>query len=235
MRTDQGPGRTAPSRGTGRATLLLVAVVVATGLLLGGPASPATASTVVHGTPLQMLARLATKAEHYWGYSRSYFPTWIDADHDGCNTRQEVLITESRTTVHVGAGCYLTGGTWRSVYDGKVTHNPTTFDIDHVVALKEAWDSGAWAWTASRRRAYANDLGDGRTLRAVSSSSNLSKSDRDPAQWLPPLVSFRCAYATWWVDIKVRWRLAADTAERSVLHRILAACPVTTQRVTLAG
>ena len=235
MRTDKGPGRTAADRMTERATLLLAAVVVAAGLLLGGPASPVAASTVVHGTPLQMLARLATRAEHYWGYSRSYFPTWIDADHDGCNTRQEVLIAESRTTVHVGAGCRLTGGTWRSVYDGKVTHDASTFDIDHVVALKEAWDSGAWAWTASRRKAYANDLGDGRTLRAVSSSSNLRKSDRDPAGWLPPLVSFRCTYATWWVDIKVRWGLAVDRAERSALHRILAACPVTTQRVILAG
>ena len=116
-----------------------------------------------------------------------------------------------------------------------MTHNASSFDIDHVVALKEAWDSGAWAWTAARRRAYANDLGDGRTLRAVSSSSNLSKSDRDPAQWLPPLASFRCAYATWWVDIKVRWRLAVDSKERSVLHRVLAACPATTQKVTLAG
>ncbi len=220
---------------TRRASLLFAAAVIATGLMLGGPASPAVSSTIARGTPLQMLARLATRAEHYWGYSRTDFPTWIDADHDGCNTRHEVLIAESRTTVHVGAGCYLTGGSWRSVYDGKVTSNPTTFDIDHVVALKEAWDSGAWAWTAARRRAYANDLGDGRTLRAVSSSSNLSKSDRDPAQWLPPLASFRCAYATWWVDIKVRWRLAVDAAERSALHRILAACPAPIQTVALAG
>ncbi len=228
-------GGSRPNRpgGPGRHLALLAALVIGIGLLSGAAAPPAQASTIVRGTPLQMLARLATKAEHYWGYSRSYFPTWIDADHDGCNTRQEVLIKESRTTVRIGAGCYLYGGSWRSVYDGIVTKNPTTFDIDHVVALKEAWDSGAWAWTSSRRRAYANDLGDSRTLRAVSAASNRSKGDRDPAQWLPPLTSFRCAYATWWVDIKVRWRLAVDSAERSALRRILSACSAPIQTVGL--
>jgi hypothetical protein len=180
-----------------------------------------------------MLARLATKSEHYWGYSRSYFPTWIDADGDGCNTRYEVLIKESLTTVHVGADCYLTHGKWRSVYDGYVSTNPTKFEIDHVVALKEAWDSGAWAWSAARRKAYANDLGDSRTLRAVSISSNESKSDYDPAQWLPPLVSFRCQYVIWWVDIKVRWRLAVDSTERAVIKSILSHCSAPIQTVAI--
>ena len=226
--------RRRPGSGPGRHLALITALVVGLGILSGAAAPPVRATTIVRGTPLQMLARLATRAEHSWGYSRSYFPTWIDADGDGCNTRQEVLIKESTTTVHIGAGCYLTHGTWRSVYDGIVTHDPTTFDIDHVVALKEAWDSGAWAWTWSRRRAYANDLGDSRTLRAVSATSNRTKGDRDPAQWLPPLASFRCAYATWWVDIKVRWRLAVDSVERSALHRIVSACSAPIQTVAIA-
>jgi len=213
---------------------VLLFAVVAFGLSVGPSAQPADASTIVRATPLQMLARLATKAEHYWGYSRNYFPTWIDADGDGCNTRYEVLIKESLTTVHIGAGCYLTRGKWRSVYDGLVSTNPTKFQIDHVVALKEAWDSGAWAWTASRRKAYANDLGDGRTLRAVSIASNDAKSDRDPAQWLPPLTSFRCTYAIWWVDIKVRWHLSVDSAERAVLRSLLLRCSAPIQTVALA-
>jgi hypothetical protein len=209
----------------------LFVAVVAFGLSAGASAQPADASTTVHGTPLQMLARLSTKSEHYWGYSRSYFPTWIDANGNGCNTRYEVLIKESLTPVHIAAGCYLTHGKWRSVYDGYVSTNPTRFDIDHVVALKEAWDSGAWAWTASRRKAYANDLGDSRTLRAVSATSNVAKSDKDPAQWLPPLTSFRCTYAIWWVDIKVRWRLSVDSAERAALRAILIHCSAPTQTV----
>lgn len=223
-----------PRTSPGRHPALLVALVVALGILSGAAAPPVQAATVVRGTPLQMLARLAVKAEHYWGYSRNYFPTWIDADVDGCNTRQEVLIAESTTIVHIGAGCYLTHGTWRSAYDGIVTHNPTTFDIDHVVALKEAWDSGAWAWTRARRRAYANDLGDARTLRAVSAASNRAKSDMDPAQWLPSLRSFRCTYAIQWVDVKVRWRLAVDSAERAALRRILSACSAPVQTVAIA-
>lgn len=211
----------------------LVAAAMALAITAGPAAPRVEAATIVKGTPLQLLARLATKSEHYWGYSRSYFPTWIDADHDGCNTRYEVLIKESLTTVHVGSGCYLTHGKWRSVYDGYVSTNPTKFEIDHVVALKEAWDSGAWAWSAARRKAYANDLGDSRTLRAVSVASNEAKSDADPAQWLPPLASFRCQYVTWWVDIKVRWRLAVDSTERAVIKAILTHCAAPIQTVAV--
>jgi hypothetical protein len=211
----------------------LVFAVVLIGLAAGPAAPRAAATTTVKGTPLQMLARLATKSEHYWGYSRSYFPTWIDANGNGCNTRYEVLIKESLTAVHIGSGCYLTHGKWRSVYDGFVSTNPTKFDIDHVVALKEAWDSGAWAWSAARRKAYANDLGDSRTLRAVSVASNDAKSDSDPAQWLPPLVNARCTYVIWWVDIKVRWRLAVDATERAAIKSILSHCSAPVQTVTV--
>jgi len=210
---------------------VLFFALVAFGIAAGPSALPADASTIVRGTPLQLLARLTTKAEHYWGYSRSYFPTWSDANGNGCNTRYEVLIKESLTTVHIGAGCYVSHGKWRSVYDGYVSTNPTKFQIDHVVALKEAWDSGAWAWTAARRKAYANDLGDSRTLRAVSIASNDAKSDKDPAQWLPPLASFRCTYAIWWVDIKVRWHLAVDPAERAALRNLLIHCSAPIQTV----
>ena len=101
------------------------------------------------------------------------------------------------------------------------------------MALKEAWDSGAWGWTEQRRRKFANDLGDSRSLRAVSASSNRSKSDRDPAEWLPPLESFRCTYATHWVVVQVRWRLSIDPGERSALHDILSICPVKPARVTI--
>ena len=217
-----------------RRLAVLFLAAAALGITAGPSATPASASTIVRATPLQMLARLTIKTEHYWGYSRSYFPTWIDADRDGCNTRYEVLIKESLTTVRVSSGCYLTHGKWRSAYDGYMSTNPTKFQIDHVVALKEAWDSGAWAWTASRRRAYANDLGDSRTLRAVSAASNDAKGDKDPAQWLPPLASFRCTYAIWWVDIKVRWHLSVDSAERAALRSLLLRCSAPVQTVALA-
>jgi hypothetical protein len=207
-------------------------VLLAAAVLVASNGAPATAATTVRGTGLQLLARLATAPEHPSGYARALFVHWIDADRDGCSTRNHVLITESRTAARIGSGCSV-GGSWRSVYDGATTSNASSFDIDHVVALKEAWDSGAWAWTSARRQAYANDLGDSRSLRAVSASSNRSKSDRDPAQWLPSLTSFRCTYATEWVVVKVRWRLNVDTLERAALKRVLTACPARTVTVAV--
>jgi hypothetical protein len=214
---------------------LAIAIAFGIALVLAPGAGPgaADAATILRGTPVGLLAHLATRSEHRTGYSRSLFPTWSDADGDGCNTRYEVLIAESLTPVHVGRGCYLTGGKWRSVYDGYVSTDPTRFQIDHVVALEEAWASGAWAWAPARRKAYANDLGDGRTLRAVSISANMSKGDLDPADWLPPLAGFRCTYAVWWVDIKTRWGLSVDPAERAALSAILGRCPATIQTVAV--
>ena len=113
------------------------------------------------------------------------------------------------------------------------TTTASGFDIDHVVALKEAWDSGAWDWTSARRKSYANDLGDWRSLRAVSAASNRSKSDKDPAQWLPTRTSFRCTYAREWVVVKVRWSLSVDTLERAALKRILTGCPERTATVAV--
>ncbi|GAA2775231.1 hypothetical protein GCM10010521_62190 [Streptomyces rameus] len=87
-----------------------------------------------------------------------------------------------------------------------------------LVPLAEAWDSGASAWTAAEREAYANDLGDDRALIAVSAASNRSKADQDPSTWLPPAAGYRCQYATDWIADKTRWGLSIDTAE-SRTHR----------------
>ncbi len=213
---------------------LRVLVILAAALLLVVTvALPAGAVTKVTGTPLQLLARLSTAAEHYWGYDRAKFEHWIDADGDGCDTRDEVLVNESTRAVTIGSGCAIRGGKWYSAYDGVWTTDPSNFDIDHVVALKEAWDSGAWSWTAARRRAYANDLGAGASLRAVSASSNRSKSDKDPADWLPTKVSFRCTYASQWVATKVRWGLKVDSRERTALKGLLASCPAPVITVTI--
>ncbi len=207
-------------------------VILAAAVAAASSGAPANAATTVSGTGLKLLARLVTAPEHPAGYDRALFIHWIDADKDGCSTRAEVLITESRTTAKIGASCSVTGS-WRSAYDGVTTTTASRFDIDHVVALKEAWDSGAWDWTSARRKSFANDLGDSRSLRAVSAASNRSKSDKDPAQWLPPLTTFRCTYAREWVVVKVRWTLRVDTLERAALKRILTACPAVTAAVAV--
>ena len=185
--------------------------------LIGAP--PAEAAN--RQPALKVLSSLPVSSEVDSGYSRELFRHWIVAGSDGCDTREEVLISERISGTVVG--CRVVGGRWRSLYDGAVTSNSSSFDVDHMVPLKEAWDSGAWRWSPGTREDFANDLGYAHSLVAVSASSNRSKSDRDPTEWLPSLG--RCAYAKYWIGVKYRWRLSVNPAEKSTLARILAGCP----------
>jgi len=170
------------------------------------------------------LADLRVEAENRAGYDRDLFEHWIDADGDGCDTRREVLIQESLTPVTVEAACEIFGGTWVSLYDGFKSDNPSDFDIDHMVPLAEAWDSGASSWSDSRRRDFANDLSSSYSLIAVSSSSNRSKSDGDPADWLPPDSSYLCEYVEQWIKVKQQWDLSVDEAEATAIADALSSC-----------
>ncbi|MFM8794330.1 MAG: DUF1524 domain-containing protein [Acidimicrobiales bacterium] len=153
-------------------------------------------------------------------YSRSLFKHWVDADGDSCDTREEVLIAESTSKPQVDAyGCKVVEGDWWSAYDGVTTTAPSTFDIDHVVALKEAWDSGAWSWTSAQRESFANDLTDPRALIAVSASSNRSKADRDPSQWMPTRTAYTCEYLANWVAVKSHWKLSMDSSEHGFIRK----------------
>ncbi|OLB74376.1 MAG: hypothetical protein AUI14_23675 [Actinobacteria bacterium 13_2_20CM_2_71_6] len=211
------------------AATILAAIVTASALV----ATPAWAET--YSAPLRTaVAGLPVATEVRTGYSRSLFPLWIDADGDGCNTRYEVLIAEATTTPSVGSGCKLSGGRWYSYYDGASWTIPSDLDIDHLVPLAEAWDSGARNWTTSRRQSYANDLGDYRTLVAVTDNVNQAKGDQDPATWMPPLSSARCRYVDEWVAVKLRWRLTVDTAEKNALTGWANSCANVTITVTRA-
>lgn len=196
-------------------------------------ASPARAST--YSAPLRdAAADLPVASENRDGYDRDLFPHWIDADRDGCNTRYEVLIAEAVREPSVGSGCYLRHGRWYSYYDNEYWTRTSDLDIDHVVALAEAWDSGARGWTTTLRRSFANDLGDDRSLVAVTDNVNQSKSDRDPAEWMPPYSPARCTYIEAWVAVKIRWRLTADFAEKAALTDWASTCPNVTITVTRA-
>ncbi|MYT18558.1 DUF1524 domain-containing protein [Streptomyces sp. SID4951] len=170
---------------------------------------------------------LPQAAESRDGYERTKFKHWIDEDKDGCNTRAEVLLAEAVTQPTLGAGCKITGGTWRSYYDDTTVQGPSGLDIDHMVPLAEAWDSGASQWTAARRQAYANDLGAERSLVAVTAKSNRSKADQDPAQWMPPAADAQCTYLSDWVSTKLRWSLTSDRTERDTLRQLAAGCEST--------
>ena len=176
------------------------------------------------GDLADLLLALTIADEVATGYDRDLFRHWVDADGDGCDARREVLITEAVIAPVVASGCSLTGGEWYSVYDGQVTDDPSKFDVDHMVPLKEAWDSGANAWSSETRRAFANDLDLAPALIAVSASSNRSKSDKDPADWLPPLASYHCQYVEDWVQVKIKWQLSVDQREFAAIRSVLAGC-----------
>ena len=167
---------------------------------------------------------LRIEPEHDGGYDRDLFADWYDADRDGCNTRKEVLIAESLDPVQIGSKCAISGGRWFSIYDNVETTDSSKFDIDHMVPLSEAWDSGAWNWNADQRKYFANDLDQPFFLIAVTASSNRSKSDRDPAQWMPPNASYHCEYVRIWIEIKRAWDLSVDQAEHDYLAQKLASC-----------
>ena len=172
----------------------------------------------------QLIAELVVAAEQGEGYDRDLFRHWIDADGDGCNTRREVLIAEAKVKPTVTGDCDLIGGQWYSVYDQVTTNDPSDFDVDHFIPLKEAWDSGAYAWSSDKRKEFANDLGFGGSLIAVTASSNRSKSDRDPADWLPVNTGYRCKYVINWVKVKIRWGLSVDKLELASLNELAQVC-----------
>lgn len=165
---------------------------------------------------------LSFMEEKVGGYDRSLFKHWIDADKNGCDTRQEVLIEEAIVKPKIGKKCVLSGGTWLSSYDNKtVKGSGSTLDVDHMVPLAEAWRSGAWQWTNAERQLFANDMMDSRVLIAVTASSNRSKSDRDLANWLPKASKeVVCDYVFAWIAVKMRYYLSVDPKESVVIERI---------------
>ena len=181
-----------------------------------------TGKPTVVGSALALLQTVRVENEYQVGYDRALFEHWRDIDGDGCDSRDQVLKRDSISLPQVDpVNCNVIAGDWVSPYDGGKWSNPSDIDIDHVVALKEAWDSGAWAWSAAQRKAFANDTSDSRTLLAVTDSVNQSKSDKDPSNWLPPLQSYTCTYLGNWIAVKVRWSLSMDSSEYGRIKNLL--------------
>ena len=195
-------------------------VLLAAALLALG-ASTAGAATVKASA---LLPQLTVSAPKLTGYSRELFRHWSDADGDGCDTRREVLLGEARVRPTLLAGCQLVGGRWWSAYDSLFITDAGALDVDHFVPLSEAWQSGAWRWSAATRERFANDLDYAPSLIAVTASTNRQKSDHDPAEWLPAFSGYRCTYVASWIAVKWRWRLAIDATERAALRLGLVGC-----------
>jgi hypothetical protein len=167
----------------------------------------------------ELLGVVRVADEELVDYARSDWDHWSDLDNDGCDTRCEVLQDEMLGSIPAlgGAPGYV------SIYDLVVfsTSDTSSMDLDHVVALSEAARSGGQAWPPSEKEAFANDLGWSGSLVLVSASSNRSKGDRDPADWLPPVAATDpvagCQYLEDWLSVKYRWDLTIDPQERSAI------------------
>lgn len=165
------------------------------------------------------------------GYSRDAFgQSWRDLDRNGCDQRNDVLRRDLRDiTLKAGTrGCLVLSGTLVSPYSGgtvEFTRGTTTsreVQVDHVVALGDAWQKGAQQWSAERRERFANDFLE---LRATDMHTNASKRDGDAATWLPPRRAFRCGYVARQIAVKRAYGLWVTRAERDAMARVLADCP----------
>jgi hypothetical protein len=156
-------------------------------------------------------------------YNRDdYLPAWGDDDGDCINTRHEVLIIESLVPVTMNdSGCLVSTGEWYDPITGQTFTESSDVDIDHHVALSEAHRSGADVWPSEEKKAFANDLLNSFTLQAMDDSTNSSKSDKDPANWLPPNESHHCDYVKNWVEVKSLYNLTYDDAEKVAIEGIL--------------
>ncbi|MFB6878384.1 HNH endonuclease family protein [Streptomyces sp. NPDC056323] len=182
----------------------------------------------------EAIAKIPAADENRTGYERDSFKHWIDEDGDACSTRNEVLLAEAVKAPEQGARCTLTGGEWLSYYDEVTVPAAGKLDIDHMVPLAEAWDSGASKWDADRRMRYANDLGAERSLVAVTAKTNRSKADKDPSEWMPPADSAKCTYLADWTATKLRWKLSADDKERAALETLAKDCSDTAVKYEVA-
>ena len=164
-------------------------------------------------------------------YHREEFgQRWADEDGNGCDTRNDVLARDlDNVTIRRGTGgCVVSSGTLDDPYTGSVIHfrrGPHTsplVQIDHVVALADAWDSGAWAWDAPRRQRFANDPDN---LLAVDGQANEEKGKAAADRWMPLNRAFHCEYVARQVAIKAKWALSVTASERQAMIDVLAGCP----------
>jgi hypothetical protein len=209
--------------------LVLVAVAV-TCVVITDRSTSSSAATTLDTLPV------VTRSIEHPGYRRAEFGSgWADLAGDGCRTRDEVLLnTVDRSQpyrVQRQGRCRadMVAGTWTDLYSGrsmtwanlKDTAQAESLPIDHIVSLAEAHRDGAKDWTRERRVEFANDV---LNLTATTAALNSAKSDKDPADWTPP-VAGRCAYATRYIAVKDHYRLPVDPEEKDALHRLLKRCP----------
>ena len=198
-------------------------------LLLPG-ITPAKAEAVESG--LSVIQAQVTKGRApKTGYTRAQFgPAWADVDRNGCDTRNDILKRDLINLVFKEKtnGCTVLSGTLVDPFSGETINfvqgakTSSDVQIDHSVALSNAWQTGAFKLTPEQRKAFANDP---LNLLAVKGKLNSQKGDGDAATWLPPLKSFRCDYVARQIAVKIKYKLWFTAPEKEAMIRILKTCP----------
>ncbi len=199
--------------------------IVVLGLLLTLLPTTAPAATNDALTALNQLEVKGRAAKT--GYTRAQFPHWSDPDRNGCDARNDTLKRDlTNITYKVGTrDCKVVGGQLLDPFSGKsLTFSSTksNIDIDHLVALSNAWQTGAAYFDKAKRTQIANDP---LNLLAVDAKLNRQKGDGDAATWLPPAKSFRCEYVAAQIAVKVKYSLWLTAPEKSAMSRVLESCP----------
>ncbi|MFD5106176.1 HNH endonuclease family protein [Streptomyces cinereoruber] len=216
---------------TYRRTLAAPALVAAA--LITAACSPGTdggtgGRTAAPGTALAAVDTLTVKGRApKTGYDRDAFGRgWVDVDRNGCGTREDILKRDLTGVRYTDGHCKVASGTLASdPYTGTAVpyvRGRSKVDIDHIVALSDAWQKGAQQWNAETRRRFANDP---LNLLAVDAATNRRKSDGDAATWLPPNGAYRCAYVARQVAVKKKYGVWVTEGERDAMKRVLNDCP----------
>lgn len=182
-------------------------------------------------TPLvQAISQLATgEWDLRTKYSRDQFgQRWADVDHNGCDTRNDILARDLSNVQLKSGSCVVLSGQFTEPYTGtfitfqRGQNTSSKVQIDHVVALSNAWKTGAQSWDTTRRQLFANDP---LNLLAVDGPANQNKSDQDAASWLPSNPGFQCQYVALQVAVKLKWQLWVTEAEKRTMAQVAALCP----------
>ena len=206
-----------------------IRIALVLSLLIAG-ITPASAESSASG--LSIIQAQVTKGRAAkTGYTRAQFgPEWADVDRNGCDTRNDILKRDLIKVVFKEKtnSCTVLSGTLLDPFSGEsinFVRGATTsseVQIDHSVALSNAWQTGAFKLTADQRKALANDP---LNLLAVKGKLNSQKGDGDAATWLPPLKSFRCDYVSRQIAVKIKYKLWFTAPEKEAMIRILKSCP----------
>lgn len=193
------------------------------------PASAAIKSGSVRFATAVMKTLIVKGRAPKTGYSRAQFgAAWADVDHNGCDTRNDILRRDLTSVTYRSGTCVILSGVLHDPYGGSVINfrrgaaTSPAVQIDHVVALSDAWQKGAFAWTFTKRLSFANDPLE---LLAVDGPINSQKSDSDAASWLPPMKTYRCQFVARQIAVKSKYGVWITSAERDAFGRVLAKCP----------